>query len=153
VTPAQYLDQIVLPVVREFRDARHLRHRAYVACIVLYQLKDYLSKAGERGVHRTMARVATIAFDVVRGVCNGTKHVEADASHPIPFRAGDDRERPPTFAGRMRTGRTRLGDKRGGLDIKAGSGRADLYECVKAVSLAFKSAYPNRLRSCDLSDL
>ena len=31
-----------------------------------------------------------VTFDVVRGVCNGTKHVETDGSHAVAFRAGAD---------------------------------------------------------------
>ena len=155
MTPAEYVNEIVLPTVREFRDGRRERRCAYLACIAVFSIKDHLIKAGEgkRTVEPKMRAALPIAFDVVRGVCNGTKHVDTDASHPIPFRAGDDRDRPPAFAGIMRAGRSRLGDIKGGRDIKVPGGRADLYECVKAVLLALKANYPGHLGSCDLSGL
>lgn len=74
--------------LREFRDERRSRQRAYLACIAVFHVKDHLRKAGEKGVEPTMRGACGAAFDVVRGICNGTKHVETDGSHVISFRAG-----------------------------------------------------------------
>lgn len=76
MTPADFLTEIVLPTVREFGANRRSRRRAYLAAIVTFTLKDHRSKAGEKGVETTMRAAAGLAFDVVRGVANGAKHVQ-----------------------------------------------------------------------------
>ena len=152
MTPAEYMTEIVVPTLREFRNERRLRRRAYLACIAVFHLKDHLKKAGEKGIESAMRTTCGEAFDVVRGVCNGTKHVQTDAKHLIRFRVGDDIDRPPAVLGEMVIGLSQLGDSTGGRQITDGRTQLDLYECAKAVVLAYRRLYPVHLRSCDLRD-
>src|SRR4030095_3617626 len=107
MTPAQYVDQIVIPTVREFRDNRRSRRHAYLACLVTFHIKDHLAKAGETRIETKMRTGRSPkAFDLVRAICNGTKHVETNGSHPHPiqFQAGTDYDRPPARASEMIVG-------------------------------------------------
>ena len=104
MTPAEFMTEIVVPTLRELRDERRSRQRAYLACIAVFHLKDHLKKAGEKGIENALRASCGVGFDVLRGICNGTKHVETDASHVIAFRAGTDTDRPPAvwvFASRI----------------------------------------------------
>jgi hypothetical protein len=91
-------------------------------------------------------------FDVVRGVCNGTKHVETDGSHVVAFRAGADTERPPAIFGEGVWDVSRWDDEHGGREIEHDADRLDVYECAKAVVLAFKKLYAQHLGGCDLGE-
>jgi hypothetical protein len=151
MTPADYMNDIVIPTVREFRDDRRSRRRAYLACIATFHLRDYLKKAGEYGVIDAMWKSCGAA-DVVRGICNGSKHAETDGSHAVAFRAGEDTERPPAVWGEAVWDASRWDDTIGGREVGHGRDRYDLYECVKAVALAFQRNYSAQLGACDLSE-
>jgi hypothetical protein len=95
MTPAEYVGEIVVPTVREFGESRRSRQRAYLACIVTFHIKDHLKRAGATQIERTMRTACNDEFELVRSICNGSKHLEADTSHAIPFVAGLDYDRPP----------------------------------------------------------
>lgn len=152
MTPADFMTEIVVPTVREFRDERRSRRRAYLACIAAFHVKDHLKKAGEKGIEEAMRVECGSAFDAVRGICNGTKHVQTDASHAVSFKAGEDWDRPPARLGEMVLGLSQLGDPHGGREIKHSQARLDLYQCAKAVTLAYQNLYPRHFATCDLSD-
>jgi hypothetical protein len=152
LTPADYVNEIVVPTVREFRDERRCRRRAYLACMVTFHIKDHLRRAGETGIEDRLRAATGDGFDVVRAICNGTKHPYIDRNNPIRFVAGDDWDRPPGAFGVLECGVSQLGDPVGGREIAAGPGRADLYQCVKRVVVAFKANFPAHLGGCDLSD-
>jgi hypothetical protein len=151
--PADYVNEIALPALRQARDDRASRWKAYVACMTVFHVKDYLKSVGERAIESAMRTAGGNAFDVCRGICNGTKHQATDSTHPISFRAGDDWHRPPARAGQMRVGASRLGDTLGGREIQAGPGSADLYDCAKKTLQLFQAIYPKHLGGCDLSGL
>jgi hypothetical protein len=104
-----------------------------------------------------MRKAAGDCFDVVRAICNGAKHLQTDATHPIAFRAGEDpgedRDRPPAFLGEMVLGISVLGDVAGGRDIGKGRARFDLYSACKITYLAFCSSFPKHLGQCSTSGL
>jgi len=152
MTPAQFMDEIVTPTLREFRDERRSRRRAYLACIAVFHLNDHLKKAGEKRIENAMRKECGIAFDVVRGVCNGTKHLETDGSHPVAFRAGDDTERPPMIWGEAVWDVSRWDEGVGGREVAHEGDKHDLYDCVKAVAVAYQKLYPARLNGCDLGE-
>jgi hypothetical protein len=152
MTPADYVNEIVVPTVREFRDEPRCRRRLYLACMATFHIKDHLQKAKARKVEKAIRAATGDAFDVVRAVCNGTKHGEADETHPYPFAAGDDWDRPPFAFGELQFGVSQMGDPVGGREIAVGTARADLYQCVKRVVGAFKVNFPAHLGGCDLSD-
>ena len=91
MSAAQYVDEIVVPTVREARDDPRSRRRAYLACIVVHHIEDYLKCDGAKNVRSTMRRQIPLAYEVVRGVCNGAKHAVLDRPHDVPFTPGQDR--------------------------------------------------------------
>jgi len=99
MTPAEYVNEIVQPTVREFRDERRSRRRAYLACIVVFHIIDYLKNAGEKDVWRKLKQANPDIFELVRSICDGSKHFETNAKHAVHFRAGSDWDRPPAFPG------------------------------------------------------
>jgi hypothetical protein len=115
MTPAEYVNEIVEPTIKEFRDEPRSRRRAYLACIVTFQIKEHLVRAGENksDVHAKMKQSCRDAFELVRSICNGSKHVETDKSHLFPFRAGSDWDRPPARCGVAQAGLSRVGDATG----------------------------------------
>lgn len=152
MTPTDYMNEIVVPTLRELRDERRSRQRAYLACIAVFHLKDHLKKAGEKGIEDAMRASCGVAFDVVRGVCNGAKHLVTEGRHVVAFRAGDDWYRPPAAAGAAVAGLSVVGDRQGGREIRHRDDRLDLYRCAKAVAVAYQNNYPAHLAVCDLAD-
>lgn len=146
------MDEIVIPTLRELREDRRSRRRAYLACVAVFHVKDHLKKAGEKGVEAAMRPSCGVAFDVVRGVCNATKHVQTDGSHAVTFRVGDDTDRPPARWGEALWGVSRWDDRVGGREVRDGPDRHDVYECAKAVIAAYQAKYPAHLGQCDLGD-
>jgi hypothetical protein len=148
----EYAQEIVLPTVREFKASPRSRRHAYLSCLVLYHVKDYLEKAGEPSVAQKMLSAPNSHFGEVRAICNGTKH-------PLPkgrfqFQAGDDFDRPPGRAAEMQCGISRSGDAVGGREIGQNPiERVDIYEACKATLIAFCTLFPNHLGNCDLSGL
>src|SRR4051812_38259551 len=78
--PADYCTEIVIPTVLDLKSHRLSRRHAYLAAIVAFHIKDHLHTAGEKQIEKTM-RADGLEFDLVRGICNGTKHVETDSKH------------------------------------------------------------------------
>ena len=68
------------------------------------------------------------------------------------FRAGDDKERPPAVWGEAIWDVSRWDDVHGGREVNHGSERLDVYECARAVVIAFKKLYPQQLGGCDLGE-
>ena len=52
MTPAEFLDEIVVPTLRECRDERRSRRRAYLACIAVFHIKDHLKEGRREGGSR-----------------------------------------------------------------------------------------------------
>ena len=105
MTPHEYATAIVVPTVREFLMERGDLRRAFLACVATYHLVDYLAhahaasnsskaaseKAKNEAAHeiRSAVRaVCALSFDVVQGICNGTKHADLIPTReaPIPIR-------------------------------------------------------------------
>jgi len=148
--PADFALEIIVPTVREFRDDRRSRRRAYIACIVTYHLKDYLEKSGVdvEGALKTFGRAT--CFEVVRAVCNGTKHRgwRANRVENISFVAGDDYDRPPCIAGLAVCGLSRIGDSIGGREVS----EIDLYDAVKTCLRAYYFHFSDYLDGVDFQD-
>jgi hypothetical protein len=156
MTPAEYVREIVLPTTHEFKVNPRSRRHVYLTCMTVFHIKDHLRKARpkEIDIERKMRNATGKSFDVVRAICNGTKHVETDPTHPIGFRVGDDFDRPPGRVGQMQTGVSRAGDSIGGREIGQNPiERIDIYEACKATLIAFCTLFPNHLGDCDLSGL
>jgi hypothetical protein len=94
-----FASEIVIPTVKEALADRRNRRRVYIASIVTYCLVEYL--AAEIGLHNTdvcksIRTVCKPAFDIVQGVCNGTKHAGNDRGE-FRFMPGND-QNVPVFA-------------------------------------------------------
>ena len=90
-----FASEIVIPTVKEALADRGNRRRLYVAGIVTYSLVDYL--ASEIGITKTdvcdtLRMVCAPDFDVVQGVCHGTKH--AGNKQGFLFKPGNDGDVP-----------------------------------------------------------
>ena len=75
--PSEYMSEIVLPTVDEHLKAMGDRRLAYLACIATYHVRDYLSRAGAGDTGAIVAQMRGVcanSFDVVEGICNGSKH-------------------------------------------------------------------------------
>jgi hypothetical protein len=155
LTPSEFATEIVVPTVREFRDDRRSRRRAYLACMVTYHLKDYLQKS-DVDVEAAMKTFGgSRAFEVVRAVCTAAKHkVFAGDKHPdnIPFSAGDDYDRPPATWDEAVWDLSRWGDAVGGREIAQNLGGLDLYECVKTVLKTYEFHFDFLLHDVDFHD-
>ena len=153
MSPAEYVDEIVLPTVRDFAASRRSRRLAYLSCMVVFHIKDHLGKARAHQIEMTVRTTAAEAFNVVRAVCNGTKHVTIDQTHVVTFRAGDDRDRPPMIWGEWEWDLSRWGDELGGREVLTVNGPVDLYQAVVETLRAFTAHFPQHLGACDLGEL
>lgn len=134
MTPAEYVNEIVVPTVIEFKSQRRSRRHAYLACIATFHVKDHLDRSGVTDIVSLVRATEPHAYDLIRAVCTGTKHVDTDPRrHRIQFRAGDDMDRPPAIWGEFAFGVSRWDDEHGGREVAAGTARLDIYECVQAV--------------------
>lgn len=108
MTPAEYVEIVVLPTVREFAVDAGDRRRAYLATIAAYHVIDYILRANvphgaprpirkaelER-IERLIQRDGPQYFEVVEGMANGAKHCGRDAVDQSRFSPGDERYVPP----------------------------------------------------------
>jgi hypothetical protein len=153
--PEDYVREIVLPTAREFKANPRSRRHAYLTCMVVLHLKDHLRKAGEGSIEKKMREATGNSFDVVRAICNGTKHAATDPkTHRIQFEVGDDFDRPPGRAGQAQAGISRAGDPTGGREFGQNPNeRVDIYGACKTTLEKFCTVFPNRLGNCDFSGL
>jgi hypothetical protein len=149
-----FASEIVLPTVKEALADRGNRRRLYVAGIVTYSLVDYI--ASEVGIDKadvcdTLRGVCEPAFDVVQGICHGTKH--AGNVRGFRFVPGQDRD-VPAFAFDV----PGAGWEQGRLDVPGLSverNGAELFldTCIQVVLLNFCKLYQSQLGKLDLSFL
>jgi hypothetical protein len=57
----------------------------FLTCMAVFHIKDHLSKAGEARIEERMRSAVGDSFDVVRAICNGTKHAGPDRHNRIKF--------------------------------------------------------------------
>lgn len=153
MTPADYLNEIALPAAVDFKGSPRSRRLAYQACINAFHVKDHLKRAGASNIEPTMRAATGYMFDVVRGVCNGTKHVQTDGSHIVAFSAGQDTDRSPGILGEMILDESILEDTIGGRDVLTPGGPVDVYDAVSTVLRAYVAAFPQNFTGCDISGL
>jgi hypothetical protein len=95
--PSEYVSEIVLPTVDEYLAATGDLRRAILACVVTYHVRDYLAAASgcSKGeVDRRIGALCAFAFDVVDGVCNGSKHFRNTERGDFKFTPGDEKSIP-----------------------------------------------------------
>ncbi|MFZ3180040.1 MAG: hypothetical protein WA156_07475 [Methylocystis silviterrae] len=149
-----FASEIVVPTVKEALADRRNRRRTYVAAIVTYSLAEYVAK--DAGIDRTdvyaaLRGVCELAFEVVQGICNGTKH--AGNSRGFRFVPGQDRH-VPVFAWGVSSagwGQGRWGVS--GLSVERNGEELFLDTCIQVVLLSFCRIYKDQLGKLDLSFL
>jgi hypothetical protein len=94
--PSEYVSEIVLPTVDEYLAATGDLRRAILACIVTHHVRDYLAEAGisKSEVDRRIRALCAFSYDVVDGVCNGSKHVRNTGRGDFKYTPGDERSLP-----------------------------------------------------------
>jgi hypothetical protein len=101
MSPAEYVSKIVLPTVEEYLAAMDDPRRAMLACIATYHVRDYLAQAlGERvgAIDQRLQNVCGHFFDVIEGMCNGSKH-GGNSRGNFHFTPGDEERIPATGYG------------------------------------------------------
>ena len=172
MTPAKFTDVIVLPTVREHLAARGDRRLAYLACIATYSLVEYVArveagdgasktaiKKAREDVGKAVRAVCAPAYEVVQGICNGTKHAGSDHGQ-FPFTPGDemivDLHQTYTFPifplGTKIVAAQIVPDHKPMVVDHAGK-LWGIDHCVQEVLHAFVTTYPLHLGAVDLSFL
>ena len=151
VTPAEFMDEVALPTAREFMAERGDRRRAYLACIAAFHLCDYVSRADGVKldvVRPTIRSLCQPSFDVVEGVCNGSKHCGRTRG---TFRHEPGGERDvPAFA--FDTPGAGWGEgrwKEPGLMVQLDGQGLFVDACLQAFLVSAAKAYPAHFGSCD----
>lgn len=153
MTPTEYLAEIVLSTLEEARNEPQSRRRAYLACIAVYHLFDYLEAAGEKDVRSRARGECRDAYEAVRSVCNGVKHGETELRHVLRFASGSDYWRPPGRAGEAQAGVSQVGDPRGGREFTAADQRHDIYWSAVRLLNWMKVTFPQVFHGLDLGHL
>jgi hypothetical protein len=149
MTPVEYVDQIVLPNVRDFQSNPD-RRRAYLACLVTFHIGDYLAR--KRRNHKAIAKRMEVltgeVYVVLQDVCNATKHGRAeDRQSGVRFRSGEDTERQ---AFRWNVTWIRFNDV-GGRQVSRNGRDFDLLDCCMATLRRFGEEYPELRSTTTLS--
>jgi hypothetical protein len=124
-----YVEEIVLPTIREFEREPASRRRAFLACVALFHTVDYLAaepSSLSKGNLRKQFRTESADFVIVDRVAHAFKHMNtgdelSPDNKPLHVRAVFSR--PPSFSGVMVAGLSYLGDKVGGVEIWNERGR------------------------------
>jgi hypothetical protein len=150
--PSEYVSEIVLPTVDEYLAATGDLRRAILACGVTYHVRDYLAAAsgcsmGE--VDRRIRALCAFSFDVVEGVCNGSKHVR-NTRGDFKFTPGD--EKPiSAFAWNVPTSGWNMARwEIPGLQIEHQGYRVFIDPCLCAVLGTLGLAFPAEFSGVDL---
>ncbi|MFO1173211.1 MAG: hypothetical protein U1E49_19870 [Hyphomicrobiaceae bacterium] len=155
MTPAQYFNEIALPTVQEFKKDRQSRRHAYLACIAVFHVMNYLAEARSEKKAKTVQDIVKAdlgeSFHVVRVVCNSAKHLRLDDKHEIEFRSGDDWSRPAARAGQAIAGLSRIGDQNGDREFQFKNRRYGIYACIRRILISYEKKFPSHFAGCDFS--
>ena len=153
MTPQDYMDEILLPSLAAYEADTSSRRLAYLACITMFHLKDFLEKAGVETPEVEMLKHCEAAWNVVHAVAVGAKHADnldrPSKKNPIKFVAGTDDYRPPAVAGLMECGWSECGDEEGSIVIPVVDEgddnlalEADLLYSLRTVLLQYRKQFP-----------
>jgi hypothetical protein len=151
--PSEYVSGIVLPTVDEYLAATGDLRRATLACVVTYHIRDYLAEVGvcsRTEVDRRVKARCAFSFDVVEGVCLGSKHVRNTERGAFKFALGD--EKPVSIAAWDGSGagwdEARLDIP--GLEVEHQGRRAFIDFCLCAALGTLGLVFPAELLDVDL---
>jgi hypothetical protein len=143
VTPKEYAIEVVMPTVQEYIRHRNDRRLAYLSCIAAYHLTDYVATAegtSKSDVCQKIRAICANAFDVVQGICHGSKHSRATTA-AFKFEAGSERPVPPFAYGVGAYGHGRYGGV-GGHEVDHNGHTMFVDVCLTVVLATFKREYP-----------
>lgn len=159
MTPAEYVEVVVMPTVREFMQKPGDRRLAYLSAIAAFHISDYLLRAGPPATkpEAELKRIRDVLrsdlnhwYDAVDGVANGTKHCGRD--HGVPFKP-DDEEYVPAFAADEEGSGADQGRWDGpGLLVTVGDERVFVDNALGYFLLACARHFPDRIPSIQPSD-
>lgn len=146
-----FLQDILVPVLTEFRDEPRSMRRALLACISMFHFLDYLEAEQEGGLlHFRAQMIPSVGaylqgrykqFEVLAAVANAAKHKYRSRGEKPFFFIGWTYERPPARAGVMQCGVSRVGDKIGGVEVEYDGDKYDiaflLRECLRLLRQYF----------------
>lgn len=106
MTPAEYVELVVLPTVRDFMEKADDRRLAYLSAIATYHITDYLMRAAQpstraaadaelKRIRETLRYDLREWYEVIEGLANGAKHCGRDAKRGARFTPGDEQYVPP----------------------------------------------------------
>jgi hypothetical protein len=150
--PFEYVSEIVLPTVDEYLAATGDLRRAILARGVTYHVRDYLAAAsgcsmGE--VDRRIRALCAFSFDVVEGICNGSKHVR-NTRGDFKFTPGDEKPIPVFALDVVGAGFDEGRFDIPGLEVEHQGQRAFIDFCLCAVLGAVGLAFPAEVSGVDL---
>jgi len=161
MTPHEYVRTIAVPTLAEFRSARGDRRRAYLACLVICHLADFLAlaeaeakpgfaelvgAARKTAVRNALELVQTTIetrcgqASIVRAIANGVKHPEK-----LPLLPGTERDVPQYAFDTPGAGWEEGRWDAPGLEVEVDGQRRFLDVCAQQVLAAFVRAYPQHL--------
>lgn len=162
MTPAEYVQVVVLPTVRDFMENAGDRRLAYLSAIAAYHITDYLMRAAQppsrtaadaelKRIRETLQQDLKEFYDVIEGMANGAKHCGRDAKGPR-FTPGDEKYVPPFGFGEGYGG---LGQGRWdgpGLQVPAGDHQIFVDTALAYFLLGCARLFPDRIPSIQPSD-
>jgi hypothetical protein len=153
MVPSEYVSKIVLPTVDEYLAATGDLRRAILACGVTYHVRDYLAAASgcSKGeVDRRIKAICAFSFDVVDGVCNGSKHVRNTDRGDFKFSPGDEKSVPAFAFDVPGSGWGEARWDKPGLEVEHQGRREFIDICLCAVLVAIGRAFPAEFSGVDL---
>ena len=126
----EFYETIVISTVAEFESEPADRRRAFLACLTVFHMCDYLEPGRqERRELIEALRIECPQFETVERVANAFKHTRSSwRSLPVSHVYA----RPPAVAGQMQAGLSMLGDFDGGVEVW-GERDSDIGSALQAV--------------------
>jgi hypothetical protein len=135
-SPAKsFMAEIVDPTIADFRDHPASRRHAFLACVATFHCLDYLAHPNPSQNLRRLFGKESPDFATVERVAHAFKHVKSDGNlkspetRKRPLSVASVFRHPPARAGVAQTGLSRVGDSKGGVEIRGEDG-SDLLSVV-----------------------
>ena len=146
--PVDYVNVVVLPTVREHFLSKTDQRFGMLACIATFHISDHVALADGRHVGLVFDDVRArceAQFEIVRGVCNGTKHGKTDAkvTRQHQHRAGDEVVVPGFAWGASGRGWGQAAWGGAALGVEHNGQLWTFGQCIGAVLAAFGDLYPH----------
>jgi len=161
MTPAEYVQVVVLPTVREFMAKPDDRRLVYLSAIAAFHVSDYLLRAAPastkpevelKRIRDVLRSDLTFWYDAIEGMANGAKHCGRDRNRGAPFMPGDEEYVPPFGFGEGFGGFGQGRWDRPGLLVPAGGGQIFVDNALSYFLLACARHFPDHIPDIQPSD-